>query len=46
MAASKSQIEELYDFIYPLAVRAGEILLEGYQNAGKAVALKDGSSIM
>ncbi|XP_017010842.2 inositol monophosphatase 1 [Drosophila takahashii] len=42
MATSKSQIEELYDFIYPLAVRAGEILLEGYQNAGKAVALKDG----
>ncbi|XP_034110076.1 inositol monophosphatase 1 [Drosophila albomicans] len=38
--ASESQIEELYQFIYPLAVRAGEILYEGYQNAGKAVALK------
>jgi len=42
MAVSKSQIEELYDFIHPLAVRAGEILLEGYQNAGKKVDLKDG----
>jgi len=42
MEVSKSQIEELYDFIYPLAVRAGEILLEGYQNAGKKVDLKDG----
>ncbi|KAH8388989.1 hypothetical protein KR215_012095, partial [Drosophila sulfurigaster] len=38
--ASESKIEELYQFIYPLAVRAGEILYEGYQNAGKAVALK------
>ncbi|XP_017035022.1 inositol monophosphatase 1 [Drosophila kikkawai] len=43
MADSKSQqIEELYDFIHPLAVRAGEILLEGYDNAGKAVSLKCG----
>ncbi|XP_017121835.1 inositol monophosphatase 2 isoform X1 [Drosophila elegans] len=42
MAASKSQVEELYDFIYPLAIRAGEILLEGYENAGRAVSLKDG----
>ncbi|KAH8322075.1 hypothetical protein KR059_002192 [Drosophila kikkawai] len=43
MADSKSQqIEELYDFIHPLAVRAGEILLEGYENAGKAVSLKCG----
>ncbi|XP_020815737.1 inositol monophosphatase 1 [Drosophila serrata] len=43
MAVSNSQqIEELYDFIHPLAVRAGEILLEGYENAGKAVSLKCG----
>ncbi|XP_034480448.1 inositol monophosphatase 1 [Drosophila innubila] len=37
---SEAQIEELYKFIYPLAIRAGEILFEGYQNAGKSVALK------
>lgn len=37
---SKAQIEELYNFIYPLAVRAGEILFEGYKNVGKSVALK------
>ncbi|ALC44795.1 CG17027, partial [Drosophila busckii] len=37
---SELQIEELYNFIYPLAVRAGEILLEGYNNSGKSVALK------
>ncbi|BFF97334.1 inositol monophosphatase 1 [Drosophila madeirensis] len=42
MSASRELIEELYNFIHPLAVRAGEILLEGYENAGKAVALKDG----
>lgn len=38
--SNKSDIDELYEFIYPLAVRAGEILYEGYQNAGKKVTLK------
>ncbi|XP_030387342.1 inositol monophosphatase 2-like [Scaptodrosophila lebanonensis] len=40
--ATQTQIDELYEFIFPLAVRAGNILLEGYQEAGKAVSLKSG----
>ncbi|XP_004522163.1 inositol monophosphatase ttx-7 [Ceratitis capitata] len=38
--ASQQQIDELYDFMYPLAQRAGEILLEGYEEAGKQVNIK------
>lgn len=38
--ASQQLIDELYDFMYPLAQRAGEILLEGYEEAGKQVNIK------
>lgn len=34
------EIEELYNFIYPLAVKAGEILLEGYELENKNVEIK------
>jgi len=35
-----TEIEELYNFIYPLAVEAGEILLEGYERTEKNVDIK------
>ncbi|KAH8322078.1 hypothetical protein KR059_002189, partial [Drosophila kikkawai] len=37
---SQALIEELYSFIHPLAVQAGEILLEGYEMASKNVSIK------
>ncbi|EDW80162.1 uncharacterized protein Dwil_GK24484 [Drosophila willistoni] len=40
MTASTLEIDELYNFIYPLAVEAGQILLEGYEKAGKNVSIK------
>lgn len=40
MAASRELIDELYDFIYPLAIKAGEILLEGYNKSSKNVDIK------
>ncbi|BFF97337.1 inositol monophosphatase 2 [Drosophila madeirensis] len=33
-------VEELYNFIYPLAVQAGEILMEGYERTSKNVSIK------
>ncbi|XP_068150172.1 uncharacterized protein [Drosophila tropicalis] len=36
------KINEYFDFIHPLAVRAGEILIEGYENPKKPIDLKDG----
>ncbi|XP_017478296.1 PREDICTED: inositol monophosphatase 1 isoform X1 [Rhagoletis zephyria] len=38
--ATSQLIDELYDFMYPLALSAGEILLEGYEAAGKQVNIK------
>lgn len=38
--ASKELINELYDFIYPLALKAGEILMEGYNLNKKKVDIK------
>ncbi|XP_067642428.1 inositol monophosphatase 1 [Eurosta solidaginis] len=38
--ANPQLIDELYDFMYPLAVRAGEILIEGYEKVGKQVNIK------
>jgi len=38
--ATKEEIDTLYNFIYPLAERAGELLMEGYQQAGKRVNIK------
>ncbi|XP_023303038.2 inositol monophosphatase 2 [Lucilia cuprina] len=38
--ASKELIDELYDFIYPLALKAGEILMEGYNLNTKKVDIK------
>ncbi|XP_073841836.1 inositol monophosphatase 1-like [Musca autumnalis] len=38
--ASQELINELYDFIYPLALKAGEILMEGYNKASKRVDIK------
>ncbi|XP_005180670.1 inositol monophosphatase 1 [Musca domestica] len=38
--ASQAVINELYDFIYPLALKAGEILMEGYNKASKRVDIK------
>lgn len=38
--ASKELINELYDFIYPLAIKAGEILMEGYNLNSKQVDIK------
>ncbi|XP_016958942.2 uncharacterized protein LOC108030558 [Drosophila biarmipes] len=36
----QAQIEELYNFVYPLAIKAGEILMEGYEMARKNVSIK------
>ncbi|EDV40134.1 uncharacterized protein Dana_GF24105 [Drosophila ananassae] len=36
----QEEIEELYNFIYPLAIQAGEILMEGYEMASKNVSIK------
>ncbi|XP_002026917.2 inositol monophosphatase 2 [Drosophila persimilis] len=33
-------VEELFSFIYPLAVQAGEILMEGYERTSKNVSIK------
>ncbi|XP_030387344.1 inositol monophosphatase 2-like [Scaptodrosophila lebanonensis] len=37
---TETVIDELYNFIYPVAVRAGELLLEGYEKASKNVSIK------
>lgn len=37
---SQADIEELYNFIHPLAIEAGEILMEGYEMASKNVSIK------
>lgn len=37
---SQADIEELYNFIHPLAIKAGEILMEGYEMASKNVSIK------
>ncbi|XP_017098305.1 uncharacterized protein [Drosophila bipectinata] len=36
----QEEIEELYNFIHPLAIQAGEILMEGYEMASKNVSIK------
>ncbi|EDW41648.1 inositol monophosphatase 2 [Drosophila sechellia] len=36
----QADIEELYNFIHPLAIEAGEILMEGYEMASKNVSIK------
>lgn len=38
--ASKELVNELYDFIYPLALKAGEILMEGYSLNTKKINIK------
>lgn len=38
--ASPQLIDELFDFMYPLAQRAGELLLEGYAQVGKQISIK------
>ncbi|XP_018786046.1 PREDICTED: inositol monophosphatase 1 [Bactrocera latifrons] len=38
--ASTQLIDELFDFMYPLAQRAGELLLEGYAEVGKQISIK------
>lgn len=38
--ASQELITELYDFIYPLTLRAGEIFMEGYNKASKCIDIK------
>lgn len=35
-----AEIEELYNFIYPLAIKSGEILLEGYEREEKNIDIK------
>ncbi|EDV97274.1 GH14776 [Drosophila grimshawi] len=35
-----TEIEELYNFIHPLAIKAGEILLDGYEREEKQVDIK------
>jgi len=37
---TQAEIEELYSFIHPLAIEAGEILMEGYEMASKKVSIK------
>jgi len=37
---TQAEIEELYSFIHPLAIEAGEILMEGYEMASKNVSIK------
>lgn len=38
--ASQSEINEYFEAIYPLAMKAGDLLKEGYQIAGKRVNIK------
>lgn len=37
---SREEIDSYHSFIYPLAIRAGEILLEGYRSERKCVDIK------
>ena len=37
---NKTEIDAYFETIYPLAIRAGEILMQGYRQVGKAVNIK------